>query len=325
MDDAYQVFDNGELAGHFGDFTGSTPVAYYTQPKMFPLAATDAESTEPDRRQSTRVLAFRLWMEPHTLINQPDAGGMHTAPVLGEAGAVAAGYQMRWLELIRSYASFAARALLFGLLAVVAFTLILFDRSDRVYLWMGALFLLPRRPSLSYRLSGRNFMSIPINNLLLMACLLPLIYAAWVMVLWVWFGQQRPAWLPRLAAGLTLLLMVSAHSWRRDLSSGLSRMRSPSISSPSPWSFRLLFFALLLWVVVEGIRRQGVEGWLVLPVVVLRGIMPCLPSSAFSISGSIGSHSASDRPWRHSRVCSVAASSPCCCCGGCSIGEARSG
>ncbi len=35
---------------------------------------------------------------------------------------------------------------------------------------------------------------------------------------------------------------------------------------------RLLFFALLLWVVIEGIRRQGVEGWLVLPIVVLRGI-----------------------------------------------------
>jgi serine phosphatase RsbU (regulator of sigma subunit) len=44
---------------------------------------------------------------------------------------------------------------------------------------------------------------------------------------------------------------------------------------------RLLFFALLLWVVVEGIRRQGVEGWLVLPVVVLRGI------NAFTIQLSL--------------------------------------
>jgi serine phosphatase RsbU (regulator of sigma subunit) len=35
---------------------------------------------------------------------------------------------------------------------------------------------------------------------------------------------------------------------------------------------RVFFFALLLWVVIEGIRRQGVEGWLVLPLVVLRGI-----------------------------------------------------
>jgi hypothetical protein len=99
-----------------------------------------------------QVLAFRLWMEPSTLFNAPDVGGFHTAPVLGEAGAVAAGYQMRWLELIRTYASSAALALLFGLLAVVAFSLILFDRSDRVYLWMGTLFLLIAVTSASGRL-----------------------------------------------------------------------------------------------------------------------------------------------------------------------------
>jgi hypothetical protein len=34
----------------------------------------------------------------------------------------------------------------------------------------------------------------------------------------------------------------------------------------------LLFFALLMWIVIQGIRRQGVEGWLVLPAVPLRGI-----------------------------------------------------
>ena len=35
---------------------------------------------------------------------------------------------------------------------------------------------------------------------------------------------------------------------------------------------RLLFFALLAWIVIQGIRRQGLEGWLVLPAVVLLGI-----------------------------------------------------
>jgi serine phosphatase RsbU (regulator of sigma subunit) len=40
---------------------------------------------------------------------------------------------------------------------------------------------------------------------------------------------------------------------------------------------RLLFFALLLWVVIEGIRKQGVEGWLVLPIVILRGIIAFAP------------------------------------------------
>jgi len=40
---------------------------------------------------------------------------------------------------------------------------------------------------------------------------------------------------------------------------------------------RVLFLVLLLWVVTEGIRKQGVEGWLVLPVVVLQAI------AAFSV------------------------------------------
>jgi hypothetical protein len=138
VDDAYQVFDNGELAGHFGDFNGRQPVAYDTQPKMFPLpqpsshgAATGQDGTGSDGTgpaKSTRVLAFRLWMEPFSLIAGPDAGGLHSAPVLGEAGAVAAVYQMRWLEQIRSYAAIAAIALLFGLLAAAQ----AFGQSDDI-------------------------------------------------------------------------------------------------------------------------------------------------------------------------------------------------
>jgi len=59
----------------------------------------------------------------------------------GRAGAVASTYQIRWIELIRSQASYVPGTALWSA-GVSAFTLILFDRSDRVYLWMGALFLL---------------------------------------------------------------------------------------------------------------------------------------------------------------------------------------
>ncbi len=277
VDDAYQVFDNGELAGHFGDFSGRKPVAYYTQPKMFPLQQPGShdDGTIPDGtgpKETTRLLAFRLWMEPYTLIIDPDAGGLHTAPLLGEADAVAANYKMRWLELIRSFACSAALALLFAVLAVVAFSLILFDRSDRVYLWMGALFLLIASYSaLSVVGNWTELLSISINSLLKEGLVQPLVNAAWVMVWWVWFGQQRPAWLPRLAAGLTLLLMVSA-ILGDEVFFGLVphavALRFVTVSVV----IRLLFFALLLWVTVEGIRRLGVEGWLVLPLVVLRGI-----------------------------------------------------
>jgi hypothetical protein len=296
VDDAYQVFDNGELAGHFGDFTGSKPEVSFTQPKMFPLAqsgmneaGTGQDGTRSDGAVAhgigpaghTQLLAFRLWMEPDSLINVPDAGGMHSAPVLGEAGAVAASYQMRWLELIRAYASFAAPALLFGLLAVVAFSLILFDRSDRVYLWMGALFLLI---AVFYALivigAWTELQSIPINNLLVDCLLAPPIHAVWVMVFWVWFGLERPPWLPRLTAVLTLLLAIS-YILGEEIFFGLVPHTVAVQFVTVSLVLRLLFFALLLWVVIQGIRRQGVEGWLVLPVVVLRGI------NAFTIQLSL--------------------------------------
>ena len=74
VDDAYQVFDNGELVGSFGDFSGSTPVVYYSQPMMFPLS----QPAGGNPGSSIRVLAFRVWMEPNTLAIQPDAGGFHT-------------------------------------------------------------------------------------------------------------------------------------------------------------------------------------------------------------------------------------------------------
>ena len=88
----------------------------------------------------------------------------------------------------------ASLALLFGLLAVVAFSLILFDRSDRVYLWMGALFLLIAALSaLEVIGAWTELQGLSVNNLLIDGLVLPLVYAAWVMVFWVWFGLQAPA------------------------------------------------------------------------------------------------------------------------------------
>jgi hypothetical protein len=277
LEDAYQVFDDGEMVGSFGDFSGRRPKVYFTQPRMFrlPEPATHDEVSGlagVGTDESTRVLVFRVWMDPQSLISVPDAGGLHSAPVLGDTGTVAAGYQVRWLELIRTYASFAAQALLFGLLAAVAFSLILFDRSDRVYLWMGALFLLfAVHAALAVIGAWTEFQSIPINNLFFDCLANPLICAVWVMVWRVWFGQQRPLWMPQLTAGLTLLLTVST-ILGEEVFFGLVPHEVAVHFVIVTLVLRLLFFALLLWVVVEGIRKQGVEGWLVLPVAVLRGI-----------------------------------------------------
>src|ERR1700722_5824063 len=98
VDDAYQLFSDGTLIGSFGKFTGGQPTFYFTQPMMFDLPAVGAQSLS-----SVRVLAFRLWMAPDTMVTQADTGGLHTAPLLGDAAAVSAGYQLHWLEPIRSH------------------------------------------------------------------------------------------------------------------------------------------------------------------------------------------------------------------------------
>ncbi len=135
VDDAYQVFSDGHLIGSFGDFTGKRPRIYYTRPMSFPLPPLNA--SPGNNAANTVVLAFRIWMEPNTLLTSPDAGGFHSAPELGDADTVAMSIQVQSDEVVRGYALTLAAAFLFLLLALVSLSLILFDRSDRVYFWMA--------------------------------------------------------------------------------------------------------------------------------------------------------------------------------------------
>jgi hypothetical protein len=192
--------------------------------------------------------------------------------VLGQAAAVAADYQLRWLELVRVYSSDAALGLLIALMAVAAFTLVLFDRSDRVYLWIGAVFLLQ---AIYYGMVAFDTWTQHLSataDILLLSCLeVPLVLAGWVMVWWIWFGRQRPAWIPRAAAGLALLYMVS-QAIGQEVFIRLVPYRVAAQFVMVSLVARVLFFALMLWIVAQGIRSRGLEGWLVLPAVLLRGI-----------------------------------------------------
>ena len=205
VDDAYQLFSDGTLIGSFGKFSGRQPTFYFTQPMMFDLPATGAQSPS-----SVRVLAFRLWMAPDTMVTQADTGGLHTAPLLGDAGAVSAGYQLRWLEPIRSHVADVVEGLLYLLLAMVAFSLTRFDRSDPVYVWMGSIFvLLVINNILIVVAAWSQVLSANTDVLVQDGFITPLLLGAWVMVWWVWFRLQRPAWVPGAVAVLTLAFMVS--------------------------------------------------------------------------------------------------------------------
>jgi hypothetical protein len=264
VDDAYQLFSDGALVGSFGKFSGHQPTFYFTQPMMFDLPAVSAQSPS-----SVRVLAFRLWMAPDTMVTQADTGGLHTAPLLGDLGAVSAGYQLHWLEPIRSHVADLVEGLLYLLLAMVAFSLTRFDRSDPVYVWMGSIFvLLVINNILIVIASWSQILSANTDVVVQDGFITPLLLGAWVMVWWVWFRLQRPAWVPGAVAVLTLAFMVSTIIGE-DLLYPYISIAIADVFHTISLGVRLVLLIVLILIVAWGIRRQGAEGWLVLPAVVL--------------------------------------------------------
>ncbi|WP_263375000.1 PP2C family protein-serine/threonine phosphatase [Granulicella aggregans] len=265
VDDGFQVFANGTLLGSFGDFSTSHPSVYYSQPTLFPLPSSDRASNA----DGTEVLAFRLWMEPATLIYAPAAGGFHAAPLLGHAGAVSAGYQVRWLEQVRFQAISIIEVLFYCLLMVLSISLSIFDRSDKVYYWIAIVYAISAC-NMSIQTVGTlsQFINQVTLNLLVNGLFFPLLLAIWLMVWWVWFQLKRPVWLPKAVVLLTLLYMAGDFLGE-EIVVGL-------VPHPLAVKFHLLsvaarlgFLALLVLVVVLGVRQQGREGWVALPAVLV--------------------------------------------------------
>ncbi len=260
FDDAYQLYLDGKLAGSFGSFQGNHPKTYFSQPMVFPL---------PPTVNNSYLIAFRFWAAPTTLVFQTDGGGLHLAPVLGSTDAVAAKNQLGWFEAIRQNVVWALTALIYLLLATVAFTLFLLNRTDRVYFWMGAIFLLMGLGGGETALaSWTQTISVPAELWLCNVLLLPLIGFVWVMLFREWFHLERPRWLPLAAALLTVvhaLLLAAGFGLLAPLVP--SRLVSTFLLPAQTMGF--VFGILLTWLVIRGIRKLGLEGWLLLPGVLL--------------------------------------------------------
>ncbi len=267
LDDGYELYDGGSPIGSFGEFSGTHPKVFYTQPMYFSLPSDVRKGAD-----GSVVLALRVWMDPYDLVTQPEAGGLHSAPLLGDAGSVAAGYQSAWIVLIKAYAVVPVLALLFALLAVIAVCLRLLDRSDSVYLWLAGVFLLMSASNTFSVISSwtRWISSIP-GPILTDAVFLPLALAVWVMVWWTWFRLRRPAWVPWATLALTIVHMISI-GLGEEIVYGLI---PHSIAVYFHWISllaRLAIAAILVLIVVLGVRAQGREGWLVMPPILLYGL-----------------------------------------------------
>ena len=261
FDDAYQLFLNGTLLGAFGRFREKRPKYYYSQPMVFSL---------PDSVSGTKeqVIAFRFWMSPQSLLALTDAGGFHLAPLVGAADAVDAAYQLRWLDLVRQNAVWALTALVYLLLGVVAFSLFLIDRTDRVYFWMGSLLLMMGLGGGETALAAwTQTLSVPAEFWVCNVLLIPLVKFTWIMLLRAWFRLDRPLLLP-WAAALLSLAQAFAFAGAFDLLFFVPATFAP-MSYALAQALEAIFGLLMFWMMFRGIRKLGVEGWLLLPGVVL--------------------------------------------------------
>jgi hypothetical protein len=272
VDGAYQVFLNGNLLGSVGKFggAGKAPTIYWYQPTMFLLPQAPSSGSPIGNQilpghESQQILAFRVWMP--SWFNSPDDGGIRSAPLLGDAGSIRAELRLEWTARIRACGYSFFEGLLFFLLAIVAASLILFDRSDKVYVVVAAVLSANASLDLLYALANLTTLLSFTNYVLLLDCVfLPLMMGGWMLVWWIWFRLTRPAWVPRAIGLLTVAYMLS-QALGGDYFSAVPHSFG-LFSHAASVVVRLLFLPLMLLIVGLGIRKEGREGWLVLPAFV---------------------------------------------------------
>lgn len=270
VDDAYQVFFNGHLLGSAGNFSGSTPVVYSIQPRIFPLPQSPAYASAD--KPVVSVLAFRVWMDDSSLSDAPDAGGIHIAPALGLTGGIEARYYLQWMQTFWGYVVDVILPILFVLVAIMACALIPFDPTDTAYRWLAVALLLIALIRLNQALFfWFQFESVPVFDFARNVFLDPLNLAAWTMAWRAWFQPRTPKWIPQAVAAFTVLYMAAQFVTRRSLHWALSHPVSAALHSVSS-GVRLLFALLLLFIVYQGIRRRGRDAWFALPAVLLLSI-----------------------------------------------------
>ena len=219
------------------------------------------------------AIAIRVWMGPWAAA-APGAGGIHIAPAIGEREAITARYQLQWLEIFAGYAVDAVPALLFFLLAVMVLCLWPFDRTDRAYPWLAAALLLSgiQRGNQAF-FFWWEIETVEAFVVLILALTASSSLGAWMMAWRGWFKEDRPAWLPKTVAALTLLLMLAQVLGRPWLFAAVFPHSAVVAVRSLITGVRLAFLLVLMVIVHRGIRRQGREACYALPAVLAIGVV----------------------------------------------------
>lgn len=260
VDDAYQVYVNGQQIGEFGHFRKRGVTTYLTLPRVYAL---------PKGIESGQItIAIRVWMDAATALTNPDSGGLHGPPVFGQAAPIDRMLRLDWDAVNHSEIS---KFLEFGVLLlaiVVAGLLSWLDRKEKAYRWLGltcgaiALQMLTN-------LTGNYTTLLPAwpNFMLADAVLAPAVIALWIVFWAYWFRMGRMVRLHRMVWAFTIVLAITVAMLRAPFYGGIVPIHAVVILAPLSVFLKLLLGGLLLWVAWEGMRKDHTGAWLAMPAI----------------------------------------------------------
>jgi hypothetical protein len=243
VDDAYQLFINGSFIGGIGDFSGTVPIIYSIQPRMYVLP--EGIKTEKDL-----TIAFRVWMSSAS--QGPGAGGIHIAPTLGEKNHIEKKYRFQWDQTIKGYIVEVVWPIVFVLMAVTMFLLSRDGHQPQPCKWFITALILVGLMRLNQAVYfwfhvENSHQAVIVGSVILR----PLVLGSWLMAWREWFNLRELKWLPITIASLTLLLMgaqlfgmswfpVATHTYFHTIAD----------------SVRWLLLVLLLFIIYQGLRKR---------------------------------------------------------------------
>ena len=256
IDDVYQLFIDGSLVGSIGDFSEAVPKVYSIQPRMFLLP-------ESFKKEKHINIAFRVWMSPAS--RGVDAGGIRIAPTLGEKIHIEKKYRFQWEQTIKGYIVEVVWPVIFLLLAITIYVLNRDRKPPHSCRWfVTALILLGLM-----RLNQAVYFWCHIENssqavIVGSVILRPLVLGSWLMAWREWFNLHKTKWLPTIIAALTLLFIAAqlfGISW-------VSHAAHIYFQTMADYT-RLSLLALLLFIILQGMPKQGIKDLLVLVAALL--------------------------------------------------------
>jgi hypothetical protein len=254
VDSAHQTFFNGRLLGGSGEFRAHATTVFSLQPREFALP----------EHVSDGVVAIRVWVGPATMAGAPDAGGVHIAPAIGEAGAIHDRYLLQQRQLFLGYVVEVVPGALLILAAVMAASVSAVDRSEPAYRWMAVAAL--SVALLRLHLVVFNWMQVEnaeTYGLVRSVLLAPLSLGSWIMAWLTWFRIDRPRWIAPAAAVVAAAYAVSellSGSWLLTVAPNGVTATLKTVCT----GLHLGIVVLYLLIAVLGARREGVRSWLVL-------------------------------------------------------------